>query len=70
MLGLADNAARMWRPQMSKIYAALLVVAALITMAAVGTLTLAVVTDVGPFAYRVLKGRPLVRGAISPNWAK
>jgi len=40
-------------------------VVALITMAAVGTLALTAVTDVGSFAYRVLKGRPAVHGAIS-----
>jgi hypothetical protein len=40
---------------MSKVYAVLLVVVALITMAAIGTLTLVVVTDVGYLAYRVLK---------------
>jgi hypothetical protein len=55
----------MWRAQMSRVYAGLLVVVALITMAAVGTLALTAVTDVGSFAYRVLKGRPAVHGAIS-----
>jgi hypothetical protein len=40
---------------MSKVYAVLLVVVALITMAAIGTLALVVVTDVGYLAYRVLK---------------
>jgi len=40
---------------MSKLYAVLLVVVALITMAAIGTLALVVVTDVGSLAYRVLK---------------
>jgi hypothetical protein len=44
---------------MSKVYAVLLLVVALITMAAIGTLALTVVTDVGSFAYRVLKGYPL-----------
>jgi len=40
---------------MSKVYAVLLVVVALTTMAAIGTLALVVVTDVGSLAYRVLK---------------
>jgi hypothetical protein len=40
---------------MSKVYAVLLVVVALIAMATIGTLALVVVTDVGSFAYRVLK---------------
>ena len=40
---------------MSKVYAGLLVVVALFTMAAIGTLALAVVTDVGYLAYRMLK---------------
>jgi hypothetical protein len=40
---------------MPKLYAVLLVVVALITMAAIGTLALVVVTDVGYVAYRVLK---------------
>jgi hypothetical protein len=40
---------------MSKVYAVLLVVVALITMAAIGTLGLVVVTDVGYVTYRVLK---------------
>jgi hypothetical protein len=40
---------------MSKVYTVLLVVVALITMAAIGTLALVVVTDVGYLAYRVLK---------------
>jgi hypothetical protein len=40
---------------MSKVYAGLLVVVALITMAAIGTLTLVVVSDVSSLAYRVLK---------------
>jgi hypothetical protein len=40
---------------MSKVYAGLLVVVALITMAAIGTVGLVVVTDVGYLAYRVLK---------------
>jgi hypothetical protein len=40
---------------MSKVYAVLLVMVALITMAAIGTLALVVVTDVGDVAYRVLK---------------
>jgi len=41
--------------QMSKVYAVLLVVVALITMAAIGTLALVVVTDVGYLAYQVFK---------------
>jgi len=40
---------------MSKVYAGLLVVAALIATAAIGTLSLVVVTDVGYVAYRLLK---------------
>jgi hypothetical protein len=40
---------------MSKIYAGLLVGVALITMAAVGTLGLVAVTDVGYLGYRLLK---------------
>jgi hypothetical protein len=40
---------------MSKVYAGLLVGVALIAMAAIGTLSLVVVTDVGYLAYRVLK---------------
>jgi hypothetical protein len=48
---------------MSRVYAGLLVVVALFAMAAIGTLALVVVTDVGSFAYRVLKGRDLERGA-------
>jgi hypothetical protein len=40
---------------MSKVYAGLLVGVALIAMAAIGTLGLVVVTDVGYLAYRVLK---------------
>jgi hypothetical protein len=52
---------------MSKVYAGLLVGIALIAMAAIGTQALTAVTDVGSIAYRVLKGRPVVRGAISPN---
>jgi hypothetical protein len=40
---------------MSKVYAGLLVIVALIAMAMLGTLALVVVTDVGSFAYRVLK---------------
>jgi hypothetical protein len=40
---------------MSKVYAGLLVVVALITMAAIGTLALVAVTDVGSLAYRALK---------------
>jgi hypothetical protein len=40
---------------MSKVYVVLLVVVALITTAAIGTLALVVVTDVGYLAYRVLK---------------
>jgi hypothetical protein len=54
--------------QMSKVCAGLLLGVALIAMAAVGTAALVVVTDAGAFAYRVLKGRPIVRGAISQNW--
>jgi hypothetical protein len=38
------------QPQMSKVYSALLVVVALTTMAAVGTLASVVVTDVGYLA--------------------
>jgi hypothetical protein len=47
-----------WPPrgaQMSKVYAVLLVVVALITMAAIGTLGLVVVTDVGYLAYQIFK---------------
>ena len=62
---MADSAAQMWRPQMSNVYAGLLVIVALITMAAVGTLALTAVTDVGSFAYRVSKGRPVVRGGMT-----
>jgi hypothetical protein len=40
---------------MSKVYAGLFVVIALITMAAVGTVASVVVTDVGYIAYRLLK---------------
>jgi hypothetical protein len=40
---------------MSKVNAGLLVVVALIGMAAIGTVALTVVTDVGYLAYRVLK---------------
>jgi hypothetical protein len=40
---------------MSKVYTGLLVAIALIGMAAIGTVTLVVVTDVGYLAYRVLK---------------
>jgi hypothetical protein len=40
---------------MSKIYTGILVGVALIAMAAIGTLALTVVTDVGYLAYRVLK---------------
>jgi hypothetical protein len=40
---------------MSKVYAGLLVAIALIAMAAIGTLVLTVVTDVGSLAYQVLK---------------
>lgn len=40
---------------MSKVYAGLLVAVALIAMAAIGTLGLVVVTDVGYVAYRLLK---------------
>jgi hypothetical protein len=40
---------------MSKVYAGLLVGVALIAMAAIGTLALTVVTDIGYLAYRVLK---------------
>jgi hypothetical protein len=40
---------------MSKFYAGLLVGVALIAMAAIGTLALVAVTDVGYLAYRVLK---------------
>ena len=40
---------------MSKVHAVLLVGVALITMAAIGTLSLVVVTDVGYLAYRALK---------------
>jgi hypothetical protein len=40
---------------MSKIYTGLLVGVALIAMAAIGTLALVVITDVGYLAYRVLK---------------
>jgi len=43
------------RSQMSKIHAGLLVGVALIAMAAIGTLSLVVVTDVGYLAYRLLK---------------
>ena len=41
--------------QMSKVYAGLFVVAALIATAAIGTLSLVVVTDVSFVAYRLLK---------------
>jgi hypothetical protein len=52
------------RSQMSKVYAGLLVVAALIATAAIGTLSLVVVTDVGFVAYRLLKpGKYPWRGA-------
>jgi hypothetical protein len=40
---------------MSKVYTGLLVAIALIAMAAVGTLVLTVVTDVGYLAYRELR---------------
>jgi len=40
---------------MSKVYTGLLVAIALIVMAAIGTLALVVVTDVGYLEYRVLK---------------
>jgi hypothetical protein len=40
---------------MSNIHAGLLVGVALIAMAAIGTLSLVVVTDVGYLAYRLLK---------------
>lgn len=40
---------------MSKVYAGLLIVVALTSMAAIGTLGLIAVTDVGYLAYRVLK---------------
>ena len=40
---------------MSKVYAGLLVVSALIAMAAIGTLSFVAVTDVGYLAYRLLK---------------
>jgi hypothetical protein len=40
---------------MSKVYAVLLAAVALITMAAIGTLGLVVVTDVGYLGYRLLK---------------
>ena len=40
---------------MSKVYAGLLVGVALVTTAAIGTLGLVVVTDVGYVAYRLLK---------------
>jgi hypothetical protein len=40
---------------MSDVYAGFLVGVALIAMAAIGTLSLVVVTDVGYLAYRVLK---------------
>jgi hypothetical protein len=43
------------RSQMSNIHAGLLVGVALIAMAAIGTLSLVVVTDVGYLAYRLLK---------------
>jgi hypothetical protein len=43
------------RSQMSKVYAGLLVVSALIAMAAIGTLGLVAVTDVGYVAYQLLK---------------
>jgi hypothetical protein len=43
------------RSQMSKVYAGLLVVSALIAMAAIGTLSFVAVTDVGYLAYRLLK---------------
>ena len=43
--------------QMSKVHAVLLVGVALIAMAAIGTLSLVVVTDVGYVAYQVLKPR-------------
>ena len=42
---------------MSKVHAVLLVGVALIAMAAIGTLSLVVVTDVGYVAYQVLKPR-------------
>ena len=49
---------------MSKVYAGLLVVGALIATAAIGTLSLVVVTDVGFVAYRLLKpGKYPWRGA-------
>lgn len=40
---------------MTKVYGGLLVVVSLMAMAAIGTLTLVVVTDVGYLAYRALK---------------
>ena len=49
---------------MSKVYAGLLVGVSLIAMAAIGTLYLVVVTDVGYVAYRLLKpGKYPWRGA-------
>jgi hypothetical protein len=53
------------RSQMSKVYAGLLVGVALITMTAIGTLSLVAVTDVGYAAYRLLKpGKYPWRGAL------
>jgi hypothetical protein len=50
---------------MSKVYAGLLVAIALIAMAAIGTLALVAITDVGYLAYRVPKpGMNPERGAI------
>jgi hypothetical protein len=49
--------------QMSKLYAALLVVVALMGMAAIGTLALVVVTDAGNLAY------PTLRPGMNP-WAR
>ena len=40
---------------MSRVYSGLLVAVALIAMAAIGTLSLVVVTDVGHLGYRLLK---------------
>jgi hypothetical protein len=40
---------------MSRLYAGILVAIALIAMAAIGTLSLVVVTDVGYLGYRLLK---------------
>jgi hypothetical protein len=40
---------------MSKVYAGLLVAVALIAMAAIGTLALVVITDIGYLAYQALR---------------